>query len=199
MSEQRLRVSDEKAQISDGNDVVTFGYATPGDIVISRRESVIDPGIPGILIVNGNDNIGELGTWMTSLKVKGPGIDVSGANFSTLNETESRVAAITVLSPHDKEITALLDYSQIIVDALSEVLDTSEDTTRRTRLDERVFLTRLLQPIGRSALLAQHRAGELAIFTENHYSPIPVDMINSLGEWILEGKGLLVKKSIWDF
>ena len=117
MSEQRIRVSDEKAQISDGNDVVTFGYATPGDIVISRRESVIDPGIPGILIVNGNDNIGELGTWMTSLKVKGPGIDVSGANFSTLNETESRVAAITVLSPHDKEITALLDYSQIIVDA----------------------------------------------------------------------------------
>ena len=190
---QRLRVSPERAQLTDGFDIVTFGYTSVGDIRINKQVSHVDPGIPDVITVVGDDNIEELGGWLSTLPAIGTGIVACGAEFVTKDSESLLVAAVSVLSPHDSDLTLLLDNAQYVVDKAGEALGERP----RTALDERVFNEGLLRPSRRSALLAKHKAGELTLFSEARYYPIPIPTINQLGSWMLKGKETLVRKSIW--
>jgi hypothetical protein len=162
----RLRHTEHQAIISDGLNAVAFSYTSDGDVRLERKASMLVSGDPDLAIVSGEKTITELGEWLYTLPPKGSEIDGRGATLETKTKKGSRFAAVSVLSPLDAE---------------------------QTELDERVFSEGLLPVHGRSALMAQHRVGELALFFVDRYYPIPVSTINQLGEWILEGQDSLVK------
>ncbi|HEY4963855.1 MAG TPA: hypothetical protein VIH90_04130 [Candidatus Saccharimonadales bacterium] len=194
---QRFRTSEGQAQLMDELDVVTFRYGMEGDVRISKRASEIDPGVTSVISVYGDDNITRLGEWMSELPIVGTGMDGDAANLSTKNEESVRLAAVSVLSPHDAETTQIIDTADMVLGIAETVLGHANPRQPRTDLDERFFNAGLLHPTMRSALLAKHRAEELTLFTARGYYGIPVPTINRLGRWLLEGKQTLVKSSIW--
>jgi hypothetical protein len=186
---QRIRTSEEQAQLTDGLDIVTFNNY--GDYMrVDRKSSAIDPGDPSVITVQG-DAIGDLGEWLARFEQPSETDERDhGANFRANNENMLRQAAITV----PEGVTEVDQYLDGI-DTASRLLGVGSETPR-TALDERVFHAGLLESTGRSALFASHKAGELLLYPDARYR-IPAHTAKQLGEWVLEGKQTLIKKSIW--
>jgi hypothetical protein len=196
---QRIQVNDDSAVIAEGPNRVYFNFDIDGDIYVQRPDSFLEPGYrPEMIVVSGVDNINDLGTWMAHLQPHGPGHKVDESIFSVSNKTDVRLAAISVSSEFFKRQEQKEDE---IIEAVIEIDKGNialRGMNRQTPFDKRVREAGLAQANGRSALMAQHKAGELVIYPSHRFSPIPVNMINRLGEWIIEGKTSLIKKSIFD-
>lgn len=201
---QRMQIRGDVVELTDQLDIVRFTSYPGRDIHIGRQESTVESAThPELIIVEG-DNITGLGEWLVDRAAANIDESVEApATFVEANDTFRRIAAIALpaatkpVETEDDELRAAIGE---LTESLGELLNAVSDDrlVLPTELDERIRDSGLLIPDdARPVLFAEHKAGQLNLFPHK-WNHISAQSASKIGEWIIEGKKTLKKKSIWD-
>jgi hypothetical protein len=207
---QRIRRTDRGLQLTQGAEILTFAPdRDETGIHAHLRASALDldGGKSRQFLVEGRDNIRDLGEWFAAL-------DSSTSRTSSFNDytisAYETVSAVSVRRPEPlnqedrselgREIHEATVLATILLGMLEDRGAQSERPAAPLEVDVEAFAYPLGVPTGLTPImLARQTADRMTLqFDHTHlHEAMPMDAAQQFGQWALDGLDTIQKKSVW--